>query len=420
MTRFNIYENESFVFDFRTSDDRSREGNGLTYSITGGSDAHLFEINPVTGALSFKSAPDFENPQDSNHNNIYSVRVRVTDAQGAFDDDGYTIRVLDRPEPVNRRPTLHPGAGTQFQVAENTDAIFDFSTVDDNSSEGNGLTYSITGGNEADLFAIDPVTGALSFRSAPDFENPQDNNRNNIYSVRVRVTDVQGAFDDDGYTVRVTDVENEGPPDVVITSNGGADNPIIFIDEGQLTVTDLEVNVGDENVVYFINDGADRDLFTLDSVTGQLAFIDPPDWENPRDANSDNVYQVNVVAAGATSGDSQFISISVADVENPDPTPASPELDIITTDDVVFVQEGKRYVTDININGAESGVAYSINAGADADLFEIDPVTGVISFKQTPDWETPLDQGGSPADNSYQINVLAVRGSEADTQFLTV
>ncbi|MEO1590856.1 MAG: sialate O-acetylesterase [Cyanobacteria bacterium J06632_22] len=422
-TRFHIFENTSFVFDFRAIDDRSREGDGLTYSITGGNDANLFEIDAATGVLRFKAAPDFERPQDSNRNNIYSVRVRVTDAQGAFDDDGYTIRVLNRREPFNRRPRLIPGAGRRFFVQENTPFVFDFRTFDDRSREGDGITYSITGGNDANLFEIDAVTGELSFKEAPDFEAPQDSNRNNIYSIRIRVTDAQGAFDDDGYTIRVLDQVNEGPPAVAITSNGGGDTAALTLDEGQQVVTDLEVNLGDDNVVYFINDGADQDLFRLDSVTGELSFINAPDWENPQDANGDNVYEVNVVAAGATSGDSQFLTVSVADVENPDPTPTAPSLDITNTDNVVFVQEGKRYVTDININGAEEDVIYSLNAGADAHLFNIDSATGVLSFKQTPDWETPLDgstQGATPLDNNYEVNVLAVRGNEADTQFLTI
>ena len=67
--------------------------------------------------------------------------------------------------------------------------------------------------------------------------------------------------------------------------------------------------------------------------------------------------------------------------------------------------------------------ALALNAGADAHLFDIAPSTGVLSFKHAPDWETHLDggtQGATPLDNNYEVNVLAVRGDEADTQFLTI
>ncbi len=48
----------------------------LVYSITGGVDAELFEIDSDTGALRFKSAPDRESPADADGNNVYVVVVR--------------------------------------------------------------------------------------------------------------------------------------------------------------------------------------------------------------------------------------------------------------------------------------------------------------------------------------------------------
>ena len=50
----------------------------LTYAISG-VDAALFTINAATGVLQFKAAPDFESPQDQDHNNIYGVTVTVAD-----------------------------------------------------------------------------------------------------------------------------------------------------------------------------------------------------------------------------------------------------------------------------------------------------------------------------------------------------
>ena len=51
----------------------------VTYSIDGGADAAKFNINATTGVVSFKTAPDFENPGDADHNNIYEVTVKATD-----------------------------------------------------------------------------------------------------------------------------------------------------------------------------------------------------------------------------------------------------------------------------------------------------------------------------------------------------
>ncbi|QBY01230.1 ExeM/NucH family extracellular endonuclease [Rhodophyticola sp. CCM32] len=51
----------------------------LTFSIAGGADAALFQINAMTGELGFITAPDFEAPADAGQDNIYDVVVGVTD-----------------------------------------------------------------------------------------------------------------------------------------------------------------------------------------------------------------------------------------------------------------------------------------------------------------------------------------------------
>jgi glucose/arabinose dehydrogenase len=58
------------------------EGNALTFSISGGSDAALFQIT-AAGALSFKTAPDFETPADADRNNVYEVTLTVSDGQAS-------------------------------------------------------------------------------------------------------------------------------------------------------------------------------------------------------------------------------------------------------------------------------------------------------------------------------------------------
>lgn len=51
----------------------------LTYGISGGDDQLLFSINGSSGKLVFLVPPDFENPSDADQNNVYSVRLSVSD-----------------------------------------------------------------------------------------------------------------------------------------------------------------------------------------------------------------------------------------------------------------------------------------------------------------------------------------------------
>src|SRR2546421_1543728 len=72
----------------------------LTYSITGGSDAGQFTINPTTGALSFVSAPQFPTPTDTDHNNSYNVQGPSSDTT-LTDTHTITVNVSN----TNHAPT---------------------------------------------------------------------------------------------------------------------------------------------------------------------------------------------------------------------------------------------------------------------------------------------------------------------------
>ncbi|GAB3831154.1 hypothetical protein GCM10028895_48170 [Pontibacter rugosus] len=74
----------------------------LTYTISGGADVGKFSINPSTGLLTFITAPDYENPTDSDRNNSYLVTVRVTDngSPTLFKEQAITVNVTN----VNEAP----------------------------------------------------------------------------------------------------------------------------------------------------------------------------------------------------------------------------------------------------------------------------------------------------------------------------
>lgn len=51
-------------------------------------------------------------------------------------------------------------------------------------------------------------------------------------------------------------------------------------------------DLGSPTVTHAIIGGADAAKFTLNPTTGELAFASAPDFEDPTDANGDNVYEV--------------------------------------------------------------------------------------------------------------------------------
>lgn len=95
----NFQENTCLLlYDTETDDANFTEGNGLTYSITGGADQSKFSINATTGILSWNNfVPNFETPGDANLDNKYLVTIRVTNTNNLTDEINLQVTVTDNP-----------------------------------------------------------------------------------------------------------------------------------------------------------------------------------------------------------------------------------------------------------------------------------------------------------------------------------
>ena len=68
---------------------------GIKWSLGEGSDKDKFSIDESTGTLVFNNAPDFENPNDSDNDNIYLVNVIATDPAQNQSNQNVTITILN-------------------------------------------------------------------------------------------------------------------------------------------------------------------------------------------------------------------------------------------------------------------------------------------------------------------------------------
>ncbi len=174
----NVAENTTAVTTVTATD--ADTNTTFTYSIIGGADAAKFAINASTGVLTFVSEPDYENPTDADADNVYDVTVQVSDGLNT-DNQALAVNVTN----VNEAPTVTSGATAS--VPENTTAVMTVTASDPDA--GTTFTYSISGGADAAKFAINSSTGALTFVSAPDYENPTDVGADNVYDVTVSASD---------------------------------------------------------------------------------------------------------------------------------------------------------------------------------------------------------------------------------------
>ncbi|MCA9472514.1 MAG: DUF4347 domain-containing protein [Nitrospira sp.] len=181
----------------------------LTYSLVGGADQGLFNIDANSGALAFNTAPAFAIPADVDMNNIYVVQVQVSDGNG-----GTNIQTINATvTAANTSPTITSNGGgptAGINIIEGLTGITTVTATDNDT--GDILTYGLVGGADASRFSINSSTGVLTFNTAPDFENPVDANRDNVYEVQIQVSDGNGGFDSQTLNVTVTNIVEAPAP----------------------------------------------------------------------------------------------------------------------------------------------------------------------------------------------------------------
>ena len=183
--------------------------------------------------------------------------------------------------------------------------------------QGRAVTWSVTG-TDSDDFQISS-SGVLTFINSPDFENPADADRDNIYEITVVVTDDQGLTDSVDVTITVTN-HNEGVEPTISTRSP----PTTYRENGTATVYTFRASDPQRQDITWALESTDADDFNIGS-TGALVFINPPDFEAPVDTDRQNDYQLTVIAADEDGhADRLSFTITVTDVnEGPDITRTS-------------------------------------------------------------------------------------------------
>lgn len=161
--------------------------------------------------------------------------------------------------------------------------------------------------------------------------------------------------------------------------------------------TAVAVDPNGTAVTYSISGGADAAKFTINSSSGAVTFITPPDFEAPTDVGANNVYNITITASDGTLSASQNVAITVTDVTEG----SAPVFTSGAT--ASFAENATGTVYTAAASGAAT-ITYSIPSGADVAKFSINGTTGAVTFVTPPDFETPTDVG---ANNVYNITVRA-------------
>ncbi len=193
-------------------------------------------------------------------------------------------------------------------------------TADDSDTDAADLTWSKTGGADEGKFALS-TSGSLTFSAAKDYENPEDADADGVYEVTVQVSDGESMVAAD----LVVTVENV--IELLTTITG--ETSVSFTENSATRIATFTASSEeDREGVEWVLSGTDGDDFSIDSPAGALRFdidpvdpkifAEPPDFEDPDDANADNVYSITLLArVGTKSTSSLDVAVTVTDGDDP-------------------------------------------------------------------------------------------------------
>ena len=144
-----------------------------------------------------------------------------------------------------------------------------------------------------DELDIDSSTGALSFKTAADYETRTS------YEATVTASDGTNTTTQ-SVTVNVTDVNDNSPVFTSDATFSAAENQTSV---GTIVATDADVN----DLITFTVSGTDASAVNINSSTGVLSFKSAPDYETKA------TYSIIVTASDGSNDVSQYVTINISD-----------------------------------------------------------------------------------------------------------
>ena len=437
---------------------------GVVTLSTSGADGSMFELNATdaddgnTSTLAFESKPDFEMPMDSNKDNVYEVTVVATDGNGLTAMKQVTVKVTNVEEAGKvTLPTVQPRVGVPMTATLTDSDIFSEASVTWawHRLDASAAALDETGG-ENDT-TIDKATSATytpvskdkdmylqakatyfdmtyyvgdTFTTDLDTDTPGEqtvgigegddrfsNKATSDVSLKVDANPANSTPEFEEGTTTERFVKENTPANAAEDDVATAD--INEMTQGNIGGPVMATDDDGDTLIYTLG-GRDKDSFDIDGASGQIEVAAGTmlDYDKTK-----KTYMVTVTANDSTSNNADAsASIAVAiRVTNVDEAPA-----VAGRNAINYPENGKGPVATFTGSDPE-GVGTTVwdlldatGAGniddvgptdvADMDDFEISD-TGMLTFKKSPDFEVPVDDGNG---NEYRVTVRASDGATGD------
>jgi hypothetical protein len=262
-------------------------------------------------------------------------------------------------------PVFHSDDKVYFQ--SNQDKVIELNVTDNGNEEY--LTYYLEGTDER-YFEVNNETGVIYVRGNLD--------KKSIYHFTAVARDFAG---------------NKGRQKITVTIV----NKPIFTSANKINVKEKQIDVGQvvtksiSKVTYSLS-GRDVNSFTI-NATGFITFKQAPNY----DTKSSYTFVVKATDEQKRST-SQTITVTIIDVVEPTNDTTPPKF---TSASNISVQENQKIVMTVKAIDI-SGVTYTLG-GVDASSFNLNSLTGILTFKVAPDYEVK---------HLYSIEITAVDGKK--------
>ena len=385
------YDAASPVLTVETYTARDEEGESIEWSV-GGTDMGDFSIDSSTGDLSFAQRPNYEMADDDDTDNVYDIVVKATDGDTSvpnatnITEYPVTVMVTD----VNEKPDIDEDTVPDYMEVDyyftgTLSSVHTFTATD--YDDGDTFTWSRSGDDAGD-FDIDASTGDLTFMQnaglnvgpLPSWEDPQDDDGDNVYRITVIATDDDANEPKAGeyaVTITVTDEEEKGTVSVKRERDG-------------MVITDPNVPTAVGDVLTFTLSDPDGGILltNIDWTIQAHVPADPPgDWESIDDTDPLSLVKTYTVDEDHT-GKEMRATVEYEDRRGPgreatsgDTSSVQDQRDVapprFRTGETQTIEEGEpgrdteQGITATDRDG--EALIFGIKQGPHSDLFEIIP-----------------------------------------------
>lgn len=370
-------------------DDSGDVSNGITFSLSNGSDSDL-SITSDEGVVTLDINPVYATK------NQYSFGVIATDDAGnASTTKNVTFSISDTTAPVftsSATPSINESDGTALSEVTSSTVVHTLVATD---IGGIGLAstdpYQISG-TDANYLSLNRSNGQITLANGAT----PDTSVKSTYSFVATVVDESGNAANQNVTLTINPISQfNSTTSGTISENTAGGGTVLFgsyTSSGSISVHSVDGNTS-QNLFTFNQQSSNNGLI----VTGSQAT-------NFETATSHTVILKCTITNGGSFSYSDPITISVLN-QNEITFTSSSSMD----GNIEGVAVGSTYGTaaaSVSEAGSSDTITYTISGGQNASLFEINANTGVVTNTEV------LSQG-----NKF-INITASRSNSTDTKTL--